>query len=108
MLNMVFNDIYSFVILMDKFVRPELPGDAETLMLVAAFVSNIPLLMIILSKVLKYKVNRILNICVAIFTILYVWGGMSNYPHYIAVAAIETVIALIIIVMAWRWKEESK
>jgi len=29
---------------------------------------------------------------------------MMSYPHYIAVAAIETIIALFIIGIAWKWK----
>ncbi|MEI7579559.1 MAG: DUF6326 family protein [bacterium] len=107
MLNMIFNDIFGFVVMLDKFVRPELPGDAQTLMLVAVFLTNIPLLMILFAKILNYKINRILNIAVAIFTILYVWGGMSTYPHYIVIAAIETIIALVIIVVAWKWKNDA-
>jgi hypothetical protein len=105
--NMIFNDIYGIIVELDKFARPELPGDAQTLMLVAAFVTNIPIMMIFFSRVLRYAINRPLNIGAAVFTILYVWGGMSTYPHYIAVAAIETVLALLIIRIAWGWKEEG-
>lgn len=107
MLNMIFNDIYSIVIALDAFVSVKVPGDAQTMMLIAAFVTNIPLMMVFFSKVLKYKINRILNICVAVFTIIYVWGGMSAYPHYIAVASIETLLAIVIIIVAWKWKKEE-
>jgi len=107
MLNMIFNDIYGLVISLDVFVPAKVPGDAQTMMLIAAFVTNIPLMMVLFSKVLKYKINRILNICVAIFTILYVWVGMSSYPHYIAVALIESILAIVIIIVAWKWKKEE-
>jgi hypothetical protein len=104
MINMIFNDIFTIMVELDKWQRPEFIGDAKMLMLIAAFVTNIPIVMIFLSRFLHYKINRWLNICVGIFTIIYVWGGMMSYPHYIAVAAIETIIALFIIGIAWKWK----
>lgn len=107
MLNMIFNDIYGISIVLDTFAPAKIPSDAQTMMLIAAFITNIPLMMILFSKVLKYKINRILNICVAVFTIIYVWGGMSSYPHYIAVASIETLLAIVIIIVAWKWKKEE-
>lgn len=107
MFNMVFADIFSIFIELNKFQQVKLPGDAQTLMLVAAFLTNVPIAMIFLSKILKYKLNRILNIVVSAFTIFYVWGGMSSYPHYIVNASIETIIAIGIIVIAWKWREEK-
>jgi uncharacterized membrane protein HdeD (DUF308 family) len=89
---------------LDKWRRPDFFADAKTLMLIAAFVTNIPIMMIFLSRFLQYKINRWLNISVGIFTVIYVWGGMMSYPHYIAVASIETVIAIFIICIAWKWK----
>jgi len=104
MINMIFNDIFTIMVELDKWQRPEFIADAKMLMLIAAFVTNIPIVMIFLSRFLHYTINRWLNICVGIFTIIYVWGGMMSYPHYIAVAAIETIIALFIIGIAWKWK----
>lgn len=104
LINMIFNDIFSIIVELDKWQRPELPADAKILMLIAVFITNIPILMIFLSRFLQYGINRKLNIGVGIFTIIYVWGGMSNYPHYIAIAIIETIIALIIISIAWKWR----
>lgn len=105
MINMIYNDIFSIMVELDKWQKPEFPADAKTLMLIAAFVTNIPIMMIFLSRFLKYSVNRWLNIGVGIFTIVYIWGGMTNYPHYIAVATIETIIAFFIIGIAWKWKK---
>lgn len=104
-INMIFNDIFSIIVELDKWQRPEMPADAKILMLAAVFITNIPILMIFLSRFLHYGINRKLNIGVGIFTIVYVWGGMSNYPHYIATAIIETIIALIIVNIAWKWKK---
>ena len=106
-INMILADIYSIYIELNKFEKVGLPGDAKTIMLIMAFVTNIPILMIFFSRYLGYKVNRWLNICVGIFTIVYIWAGMSTYPHYIAVASIETILALIIIGIAWNWKNNE-
>jgi fucose 4-O-acetylase-like acetyltransferase len=77
-------------------------------MLVAVFLTNLPISMIFFSRILRYKINRPLNIGVGIFTIIYVWGGMSLYPHYIAMAIIETILALSIIWIAWTWKNNEE
>lgn len=108
LINMIYNDIFSIIVELEKFEKLALPGDAKTLMLIAAFVTNIPIMMVFFSRVLRYNINRWLNIGVGIFTIIYVWGGMSPYPHYIAIATIETILALLIIWTAWRWKNDEK
>jgi hypothetical protein len=108
MINMIYNDIFSIIVELNKFEKIELPADAKTLMLIAAFVTNIPIMMVFFSRVLKYKLNRILNIVVGIFAIIYVWGGMSAYPHYIAVATIETILALSIVWISWTWKDNEE
>ena len=104
LINMIFADIYSIFIELNKFEKVSLPGDAETIMLVMAFVTNIPIMMIFFSIFLRYNLNRWFNICAGIFTIVYVWAGMSEYPHYIAVAAIVSIISFFIIGIAWNWK----
>lgn len=106
-INMIYNDIYSIIIELEKFEKLELPADAKMLMLIAAFATNITIMMIFFSRFLKYKLNRWLNIGAGVFTIIYVWGGMSSYPHYIAIATIETVLALIIIGIAWMWENNE-
>jgi hypothetical protein len=108
MVNMIYNDIFSIIVELEKFEKLKLPADATTLMLIAAFVTNIPIMMIFFSRVLKYKLNRLLNIVVGVFTIIYVWGGMSAYPHYIAVATIETILALSIIWISWTWRDNEE
>jgi hypothetical protein len=74
------------------------------LMLVGAVMGNLAIAMIILSRVLKYGINRWANIVVGIVTIAYIWGGMSSYPHYIFIAAIETICLLLIIGFASMWR----
>ena len=74
------------------------------LMLAGAVMGQLAIVMIILSRVLKYRTNRWVNIIVGIVTIAYIWGGMASYPHYILIASIETLCLLLIIWFAWKWR----
>jgi hypothetical protein len=74
------------------------------LMLIGAIMGQLGIAMIILSRVLKYGINRWVNIVVGIVTIAYIWGGMSSYPHYIFIATVETICLLLIIWFAWKWR----
>ncbi len=73
------------------------------LMLGGAIMMEISIAMIILSRVLKYGVNRWVNIIVSIITIAFVVGGGVSYPHYIFIAIVEVICLLLIIWNAWKW-----
>ena len=73
------------------------------LMLGGAIMLEIPIAMILLSRVLKFKVNRWANIIASVITIAYVVGGGSLYPHYIFIATIEVVCMLLIVWFSWKW-----
>lgn len=73
------------------------------LMLGGAILMEISIAMIILSRVLKYGVNRWANIIVSLITIAFVVGGGASYPHYIFIAAVEVICLVLIIWNAWRW-----
>ena len=108
MLNMLKADILSFFI----------PGAAEEvtktaisagvsipqLMLVGAVMGELALVMIVLARVLKYGINRWVNIVVGVVIIAYIWGGGVSYPHYIFIAIVETICLLLIIGFAWTWR----
>lgn len=74
------------------------------LMLVGAVMGQIGIAMIVLSRVLKYGINRLVNIVAGLVTIAYIWGGMASYPHYIFIASVETLCLLLIIGFAWTWR----
>ncbi len=76
-------------------------------MLGAAIMMEIAIAMIFFSRILKYKANRWANIIAAIITIVFVAGGGSLEPHYIFLAAVEVLCALIIIWSAWKWSEQE-
>jgi Sec-independent protein secretion pathway component TatC len=107
MFNMVFADILSFML--PDFLEILQTGQAggvpitQEILLVFAVFLEIPIVMIILSRVLKVSVNRWANIIAAVITILFVVGGGSTSLHYIFFATIEVACMLLIIWYAWRW-----
>jgi len=104
MLNLLFADILSiFVELINKNTLNSIIGDVITTMAIAAFIANIPILMIYFSRVLHYKINRILNIVASIITLLFVVLGGSLMPHYIICAGVEVIALIFIMRTAWTW-----
>jgi hypothetical protein len=112
LINMLKADILSLFI----------PGSNEALVQTAAsagasipqlmlFFGAIPMefatVMILLSRVLRYGVNRWSNILVGVFTIAYIWVGKSSYPHYTFIATVETIFLLLIVWNAWKWSGQE-
>jgi hypothetical protein len=108
MINMLKADILSLFIpgVTDELANFSASAGASIpqLMLIGAVMGNLAIAMIILSRVLKYGINRWVNIIVGIVTIAYIWGGMSSYPHYIFIASVETLCLLLIVWFAWKWR----
>lgn len=63
--------------------------------------------MILLSRALKYRGNRWVNIIASLLTIAFVVGGGASYPHYIFIVTVEVICLLLIIWFAWKWTESS-
>ena len=76
-------------------------------MLGGAIMMEVSVVMIILSRVLKYRMNRWANIITSLITIAFVVGGGSSNPHYIFIAAVEVICLLLIIWNAWKWAEQE-
>lgn len=74
------------------------------LMLGGAIMMEISIVMIILTRVLSYKLNRWVNIIVSLITIFFVVGGGVSYPHYLFIAAVEVICLLLVIWFAWKWQ----
>ena len=108
MINMLKADILSLNIpgAAEEVARTSASAGASIpqLMLVGAIMGQLGIAMIILSRVLKYGINRWLNIIVGVITIAYIWGGMASYPHYVFIATVETICLLLIIGFAWTWR----
>jgi hypothetical protein len=109
MINMLKADILSLYIpgALDEVARTAGETPIPLLMLGGAIMMEISIAMIILSRVLKYRVNRWANIITSLITIAFVVGGGSSYPHYIFIAAIEVVCLLVIIWNAWKWSNSE-
>lgn len=110
MINMVLADICSFMLpgSLNDIMTGNTPFEiTQEIMLVFAIVLEIPIAMIFLSRVLKYKANRWANIIASVITISFVIGGGSAYLHYYFFASIEVFIMLLIIKYAWKWTESD-
>ena len=111
MINMLKADILSLFIpgATNEVVKTAVSASASIpqLMLVGAVMGQLGIAMIILSRVLKYGVNRWANIVVAVITLAYIWGGMASYPHYIFIASVESLCLLLIVWFAWTWRNEE-
>jgi Family of unknown function (DUF6326) len=107
MMNMIFADICSFMLpgsLSDIMAGNTSIEITQEIMLVFAFMLEIPIAMIFLARVLKPRANRWTNIIASVVTIVYVIGGGSAYLHYYFFATIEIACMLIIIWTSWKWK----
>ena len=108
MINMLKADILSGFIpgAAEELVKTAASTEATIpeLMLVGAIMGQLGIAMIVLSRVLKYGINRWLNIVVGVITTAYIWGGMATYPHYIFIATVETLCLLLIIGFALKWR----
>ena len=110
MINMVFADICSFMLPgnLKDIMTGNTPFEiTQEIMLVFAILLEIPIAMIFLSRVLKYRANRWANIIASVITIIFVIGGGSAYLHYYFFATIEVVIMLLIIRYTWKWTESD-
>jgi len=106
MFNMVFADIVGFLnpgALEQMIAMKPAPG----LLLVFSILLEIPIAMIVLSRLLKVRANRWANIIAAVITILYVIGGGNASVTYIFFATIEVVCMLLIVWYAWQWTEPA-
>jgi hypothetical protein len=109
MFNMAFADIVglNYPGVMAKIVAGT-PVDGmvitPTLLLIGASILEIPTAMILLSRLLKYGINRWVNIIGGFITIIYVIGLGSPTGVYYFFAAIEVLACLVIIWLAWKWK----
>ena len=108
MFNMVYADILSFMY--PGTLQQIMAGNADVtpitpeFLLIAAIVTEIPIAMVFLSRLLKYEANRWVNIIGGVITILCVVGMGSLTLTYVFFAAIEVACALVFIGKAWLWK----
>ena len=73
----------------------------------AAVLTEVPIAMVVLSRVLKHRANRWANIVAAVITIAYIIGGSTRYPRAIFFTAVQVACSLVIVWSAWKWRESA-
>jgi len=107
MLNMVFADILGFqMTLMSGNLAPEVHVP-DWGMLIFAIILQIPILMILLSRILKRSVNRWANIIAAVITTAFVVLGGSSDMVYIFFSGMEILCMVLIVFYAWTWPKRE-
>ena len=108
-LNYIYADIVTMI------ANPTIYQKAANLMtpgavLALAVLMEVPIAMVLLSRVLKHKINRWMNIFAGIessaFVAITVHGPMAT-PYYMFFAAIEIGCTLFIVWYAWTWSSDT-
>lgn len=111
--NYIYCDVFS---LHDaKILQAFLTGEVgnieitEQFLLLFSFIMQIPMIMILLSRYLSYRLNRYLNISAAVIS-----GSIQTYTvymggtlYYMFFSFFEIGTALIIIIVALTWKNDG-
>jgi len=111
MFNYLYADIFS---LYEPGVIGELMtgriGDiefTESFILMGSILMETAIVMVLLSRILKRKANRIVNILAGLIHTVAVAASLGvgdNSPSYLFFATIEIATTLFIIIYAWKWK----
>ena len=112
--NFIFCDVFTlhYSENLKAFIAGEMGGMTLTqeFLLIFAIIMELSMIMILLSRVLKYKLNRILNIIIGIIlTIIQTWSliGEKSTLHYYFFSIIEIATCVSIIIIALKWKKEE-
>lgn len=93
------------------FVAGEVSGMqiSQGLMLGMAILMVIPIVMVFLSLILKYAVNRWVNIILPLFFFVFNAIGLPTYPSLYDqfLIVVGLVFNLVTVWVAWRWKERE-
>ncbi len=112
LLNIIFRDLHE--VISPGFLTEALTGYVngqqitEELIFIGALIVEVPTVMVLLSRLLKYKINRWANIVASVITIAVVLSAVPKLPADIFFAAIEIIALLAIIRIAWKWRSEEE
>ena len=108
LLNTIFRDIHEFI--EPGFIEKAMTGTfngtqiTEHLLLFGGFVAEVPISMVLLSRLLPYGANRWANIIAAVITLLFeINNGTTDLDDTFHMV-IEIAALLFIIWSAWRWR----
>ena len=109
--NITFLDIHG--ILKPGFLEEVMTGFVggvqmtQGLLLLGAIMMEIPIAMVLLSRVLNYRINRWTNIIAGVTTIPIFIGNLSTDLDNIFVGTTVVVAMLLIIWYAWKWPKQE-
>ncbi|MGE4612275.1 MAG: DUF6326 family protein [Paracoccaceae bacterium] len=79
----------------------------EGLLLIGFVLVEIPIAMVLLSRILKYEINRWANIIAAVLTLAVTASALPGDLDDNAFALIEIAALLVIIWKAWKWTDPA-
>jgi len=101
--NMIFRDLHELA--KPEYLEELINGQvSELMLLLAGFIIEIPIAMVLLSRLLPYGANRWANITVAAILILPLIAYGTNDLDDIFFLIIEVAALLFTIWSAWRWR----
>ena len=111
-LNMIFRDLHQFghVGFIEEMMTGVVNGVqiTEGLMLVGGIMIAVPLLMIPLIQFLSFKANRLANLVIGVLQIVSTIGNnMTPDLDDVFFAVIELVALVLIVGLAWIWKDSA-
>ena len=112
--NYIYCDV--FTLHLSKYLKAFLKGSAgnivinEEFLLMFAIILQIPMIMIVLSRCLRYGLNRYFNIVAGIITtsVQAYTVTMGGTLHYMFFSFFEVCTGLLIIYLAVTWKNEAQ
>ena len=111
LLNLIFRDIHEFfrLGLLEEMMMGVVNGTqvTEQVMLIGAFMVEIPILMVLLSRILNYRINRWANIIIGAVTIALVIGMGQKDLDDIFFATVEVIALSAIIWLAVKWRRQK-
>lgn len=108
LLNMIFRDIHEIgtVEFLEQAMTGAFNGTVITdeLLLVAGIVLELPIAMVLFSRILKYRINRWFNIITAVIMMFAVISSnLAPDLDDVFFAAVETLALIFIAWQAWSW-----
>ncbi len=111
LLNVIFRDIHEIVLprFMEEMQAHAANGTlvSDELMLLAGVMLEIPIAMVLLSRLLPRRFSRPANIIAALFWIVALVSNGVNDLDDIWFMAIEVIGLLAIVWIAWNWKKQE-
>ncbi len=105
LLNIIFRDLHEFF--RAGMIEEIITGTpvSEQVMLIGGIMMEIPILMVLLSRILNYRINRWANIIIGAVIIALIIGVGSKDLDDIFFATIEVIALSAIIWLAVKWRE---